>query len=153
LSDLLRGNLTEKPMNNMVRKAVPGATLAVVAVLAGCTSVSSAIQSATANPTASADVGTAKARAEAVINQCAVELGGTPGTGVSALVSVPVIRQLATHAGRAKFATCAFPDPAKRAKANTCIQQVITGAGLGLLTHSGRQQAAQGIFNCVETNL
>ncbi len=138
-------------MNNMVRKAVPGVTLAVVAALAGCTSVSSAIQSA--NPTASADVGTAKARAEAIINQCAVQLGGTPGTGVNALVSVPVIRQLATHAGRAKFATCSFPDPAKRAKANTCIQQVITGAGLGLLTHSGRQQAAQGIFNCVETNL
>ena len=137
----------------MVRKAVPGLTLAVVAALAGCTSVSSAIQSATANPTASADVGKAQAHAEAIINQCAVELGGTSGTGVNALVSVPVIRRLATHAGRAEFATCAFPDPAKRAKANTCIQQDITGAGLGLLTHPGRQQAAQGIFNCVETNL
>jgi hypothetical protein len=140
-------------MNNMVRKAVSGVTLAVVAALAGCTSVSTAIQSATANPTASADVGKAKTRAEAIINQCAVELGGTPGTGLNALVSVPVIRQLATHAGRAKFVTCAFPDPAKRARANTCIQQVITGTGLGLLIHSGRQQAAQGIFNCVETNL
>jgi hypothetical protein len=140
-------------MNNMVRKAVGGVLLAVVAALAGCQTASSAISSAPSNPTASADVTRTKAHAEAIINNCAVELGGTPGTGVNALVSVPVLRRLATHAGRVKFATCAFPDPARRAAANTCIQQVISGAGLGLVTHSGRQQAAQGIFTCVETNL
>jgi hypothetical protein len=46
-----------------------------------------------------------------------------------------------------------FPSPAKRAAASTCIQQAVSNAGLGLVTGSGRQQAAQGIFNCVEKNM
>ena len=142
-------------MINILRKAVPGVTLVVVAALAGCHSSSSpsAVQSAKANPTVSADMAKAKARAEAVINNCAVQMGGTSGTGLSALLSLTVLRQLATHEGRVKFETCAFPDPAKRAKASTCIQQAMTSAGLGLLSKSGRHQAAQGVFNCVEANV
>lgn len=142
-------------MINTVRKAAPILLVGVLAAVAGCHTgtAASPAQSATANPTVSADVAKAKAHAEAVINNCAVQLGGTKGPGVTALLSLPVLRQLATHSGRVKFETCAFPTPAKRARANACLQRVIAGAGLGLITSSGRQQAAQGIFNCVETNM
>jgi hypothetical protein len=142
-------------MINTARTAAVILVLAVVAAVAGCHSgtASSAVQSAKANPTASADVAKAKTRAEAIINNCAVQLGGTKGPGVSALLSLPVLRQLATRSGRVKFETCAFPNPAKRARASTCIHQVISSAGLGLLTSSGRQRAAQSIFSCVETNM
>ena len=149
------GTETEKQMINTVRKAAPILMLAVVAALAGCKSgtAASPAQSAKANPTVSADVTKAKAQAEAIVNNCAVQLGGTKGSGITALLSLPVLRQLATHAGRVKFETCAFPSPAKRAAASTCIQQATSGAGLGLLKSSGRHQAAQNVFNCVETNL
>jgi hypothetical protein len=142
-------------MINTVRKAAPILMLTAVAGLAGCHtgSVASSVHSAAANPTVSADVTKAKTRAEAIINTCAVQLGGTKGPGVGALLSLPVLRHLATHSGRVKFETCAFPSPAKRAKANTCIQQVIPHAGAGLLTSSGRYQAAQSIFGCVEANI
>jgi hypothetical protein len=148
------GTETENKVINTVRKAAPILMLAVVA-LAGCKSSTAAspVQSAKANPTVSADAAKAKAQAEAIINNCAVQLGGTKGSGITALLSLPVLRQLATHAGRVKFETCAFPSPAKRAAASTCIQQATSGAGLGLLKSSGRHQAAQNIFNCVETNL
>ena len=100
-------------MINIVRKAVPGVAMVMVAALAGCHSGSapSAVPSAKANPTVSADVGKAKARAEAVINNCAVQMGGTSGAGITALLSLTVLRQLATHEGRVKFETCAFPTP------------------------------------------
>ena len=142
-------------MINTARTAALILILAVTAVLAGCHSGTSAgpAQSPTANPTVRADVAKAKARAEAVINNCAVQLGGTKGPGITALMSVPVLSQLATHSGRVKFETCAFPNPAKRAAASTCIQQAISSAGLGLLTGSGRQHAAQSVFTCVETNV
>jgi hypothetical protein len=142
-------------MINTVRKAAPILMLAVAAALAGCHSgtAASPVQSAKSNPTVSADVAKAKTRAEAVINHCAVQLGGTKGPGITALLSLPVLRQIATHSGRVKFETCAFPNPAKRAKAGTCLQQVIANAGLRLLTGPGRQQAAQSIFGCVETNM
>lgn len=142
-------------MINTARNAAAILMLVVVAALAGCRSSTAAspAQSAQANPTVSADVAKAKARAEAIINTCAVQLGGTKGPGVTALLSVPVLRQLATHSGRVKFETCAFPNPAKRAKASTCIQQVISNARLGLVTSSGRHQAAQDIFSCVEANV
>jgi hypothetical protein len=140
-------------MISTVRSAVP--ILAVMALLAGCHSgtAASSVQSAAANPAVSADVAKAKARAEAIINNCAVQMGGTKGPGVTALLSLPVLRQLATHSGRVKFETCAFPSPARRAKASTCIQQVMTTAGLRLFSSSGRRQAAQSIFDCVETNM
>lgn len=142
----------------MINTARTGALilmLAVVTALAGCHShtAASAGQSAKANPTVSADVSAAKARAEAIVNTCAAQLGGTKGPGITALVSLPVLTQLATHSGRVKFETCVFPSPAKRAAASTCIQQAISGAGLGLVTSSGRQHAAQGIFSCVEKNM
>ncbi len=142
-------------MINTARNGAPILMLAVMAALAGCHSgtAASPLQSVKANPTVSADVAKAKARAEAIINNCAVQMGGTKGPGVTALISVPVLRQLATHSGRVKFETCAFPSPAKRAKANACIQQAISNVGLRLLTSSGRQQAAQGTFGCVETNM
>jgi hypothetical protein len=142
-------------MINTARTAALILILAVTAALGGCHSSTSASsgQSPKANPTASADIAKARARAEAVINNCAVQLGGTKGTGITALLSVPVLRQLATHAGRVKFETCAFPNPAKRAAASSCIQQAISGAGLGLVTSSGRQHAAQNVFTCVETNI
>jgi hypothetical protein len=142
-------------MINTARIAAPVLVLATMVTLGGCHSGTSAgpAQSPNANPTVSADTTKAKARAEAVINNCAVQLGGTRGPGITPLLSLPVLRQLATHSGRAKFETCAFPTPAKRAAASTCIQQAISGAGLGLLTSSGRQHAAQGIFSCVETNM
>jgi hypothetical protein len=142
-------------MINTVRAGALTLLLAVVAALAGCAShpAASSVQSAAANPTVSADVARAKAHAEAIINNCAVQLGGTKGPGVTALLSAPVLSQLATHSGRAKFETCAFPNPAKRAAASTCIQQAVSTAGLGLLTSSGRQHAAQGIFSCVEKNM
>lgn len=142
-------------MINTVRTAALIVILVVTAGLAGCHSGTSAgpAQSPTSNPTVSADAARARARAEAIINNCAVQLGGTKGPGITALLSLPVLRQLATHSGRVKFETCAFPTPAKRAAASTCIQQAISGAGLGLLTSSGRQHAAQTIFNCVETNV
>jgi|HubBroStandDraft_4_1064222.scaffolds.fasta_scaffold1159471_1 hypothetical protein len=142
-------------MINTARTAVPLLMLAVMTALAGCHSgtAASSVQSAKANPTVSADVAKAKAQAEAVINNCAVQLGGTKGPGVTALLSAPVLRQLATHSGRVKFETCAFPNPAKRAAASACIQQVISNAGLGLLTSSGRQHAAQSVFGCVEKNM
>lgn len=141
-------------MIHTARTTAPILMLAVAA-LAGCHSgtAASSGQSAKANPTVSADVAKAKARAEAVINNCAAQLGGTKGPGVSALLSAPVMRQLATHSGRTKFETCVFPSPAKRASASTCIQQVISNAGFGLLTSSGRQHAAQSIFGCVEKNM
>jgi hypothetical protein len=66
---------------------------------------------------------------------------------------VPVMSQLATHSGRAKFEACVFPSPAKRAAASTCIQQVISSAGVGLVTSSGRHNAAQSVFGCVEKNM
>jgi hypothetical protein len=142
-------------MISTVRAGALTLLLAVVAALAGCHShtAASSVPSATANPTVSADIATAKAHAEAIINNCAVQLGGTKGPGVTALLSAPVLSQLATHSGRVKFETCAFPNPAKRAAASTCIQQAVSSAGLGLLTSSGRQHAAQGIFGCVEKNM
>jgi hypothetical protein len=142
-------------MINTVRIAAPALVLATMVTLGGCHPGTSAgpAQSPKTNPTVSADAAKARARAEAVINNCAAQLGGTKGTGITALMSLPVLRQLATHSGRVKFETCAFPTPAKRAAASTCIQQAISGAGLGLLTSSGRQHAAQGIFSCVETNM
>jgi hypothetical protein len=129
--------------------------LAGAVALAGCHSSTSAspVQSVTANPTVSADMAKAKTQAEAIISNCAVQLGGTKGPGVTPLLSLPVLRQLATQSGRTKFETCAFPSPAKRAAASTCIQQVMSSAGLGLLSSSGRHNAAQGIFNCVEKNM
>lgn len=127
--------------------------LAVVTALAGCHSNPAASAGHSANPTVGADVAAAKARAEAIVNNCAAQLGGTKGPGITALVSLPVLTQLATHSGRLKFETCVFPSPAKRAAASTCIQQAISGAGLGLVTSSGRQHAAQGIFSCVEKNM
>jgi hypothetical protein len=142
-------------MINTARNTAPILVLAAAVALAGCHShtAASAVQSAKANPTVSSDVAKAKAQAEAVVNNCAAQMGGTKGPGVTALLSVTVLRQLATHAGRVKFETCAFPDPAKRAKASACIQQVMSSAGLGLVTKSGRHQAAQSIFSCVETNM
>ena len=142
-------------MINIVRKTAPVLMLTVTAALAGCHSgtAASAIQSAKANPTVSADVTQAKGRAEAIINDCAAQLGGTKGPGVTALLSLSVLRQLATHSGRVKFETCAFPSAAKRAKAQACIQQAFATAGLQLLTNAGRRQAAQGIFDCVEANM
>lgn len=142
-------------MINTARTTVPILIFAVLTALAGCHSgtAASSVPPAKANPTVSADVAKARARAEAVINNCAVQLGGTKGPGVTALLSVPVLRQLATHSGRVKFETCAFPSPAKRAAASACIQQVLSNAGLGLLTSSGRQHAAQSVFGCVEKNM
>jgi hypothetical protein len=142
-------------MINTARTAAPILMLAVMAALAGCHSgtAASSVHSVKANPTVSADVAKAKAQAETVINNCAAQLGGTKGPGITALLSVPVMSQLATHSGRAKFETCVFPSPAKRAAASTCIQQVISSAGLGLVTSSGRHNAAQGIFGCVEKNM
>ena len=142
-------------MINTVRTGALILMLAVVAALAGCRSgtTASSGQSVKANPTVSADVNAAKARAEAIINNCAVQLGGTKGPGITALLSGPVMAQLATHSGRAKFEACVFPSPAKRAAASTCIQQAISGAGLGLITSSGRHHAAQAIFSCVEKNM
>ena len=142
-------------MINTVRTGTLALILAVAAAVAGCHSgtTASSVQSAKANPTVSADVARAKARAESIINNCAVQLGGTKGPGVTALLSASVLRQLATHSGRTKFEACVFPNPAKRAAASTCIQQVVSNAGLGLLTSSGRQHAAQSIFSCVEKNL
>ena len=142
-------------MINTGRTAAPILMLALTAALAGCHSgtTASPAPSATANPTVSADVTKAKAHAEAIINTCAAQLGGTKGPGITALLSVPVMTQLATHSGRAKFETCVFPSPAKRAAASTCIQQAISSAGLGLVTSSGRKHAAQNIFSCVEQNM
>lgn len=142
-------------MINPVRTAAPVLMLAGMAALAGCHSgtATSSGQSASANPTVSSDVAKTKARAQAIINGCAAQLGGTKGPGITALLSVPVMSQLATHSGRAKFERCVFPSPAKRAAANTCIQQVVSSAGLGLVTSSGRHNAAQSIFTCVEKNM
>jgi hypothetical protein len=142
-------------MIKIARTTAPVLILAGAMVLAGCHSgtAASSVQSVKANPTVSADVAKAKAQAEAVINKCAAQLGGTKGPGISALLSAPVMSQLATNSGRAKFETCVFPSPAKRAAASTCIQQVVSNAGLGLATSSGRQHAAQGIFNCVQQNV
>jgi hypothetical protein len=142
-------------MINTARTAATVSLLAVAVALAGCHSgtAASSVQSVKANPTVSADVAKAKAQAEAAINKCAAQLGGTKGPGISALLSAPVMSQLATHSGRSKFETCVFPSPAKRAAASTCIQQAVSSAGLGLVTSSGRQHAAQGIFNCVEKNM
>lgn len=142
-------------MINTARTAALILILVVTAGLAGCHNGTSAgpAQSPKSSPTVSADVARARARAEVIINNCAVQLGGTKGPGITALLSLPVLRQLATHSGRVKFETCAFPTPAKRAAASTCIQQAISGAGLGLITSSGRQHAAQSIFNCVATNV
>lgn len=141
-------------MINTARTAAPIVLLAAAA-LAGCHSgtPASSVQSANANPTVSADIAKTRARAEAIINNCAAQLGGTKGPGISALLSVPVMTQLATHSGRTKFETCVFPNPAKRAAAGTCIQQVISNAGLSLVTGSARQHAAQSIFACVEQNM
>ena len=142
-------------MINTARAAALVLMVAAAVALAGCHSGTSAssVPSVKANPTVSADVAKAKAQAEAVINKCAAQLGGTTGPGISALTSAPVMSQLATHSGRVKFETCVFPSPAKRAAASACIQQVVSNAGLGLVTGSGRQHAAQGIFNCVEKNM
>ncbi len=142
-------------MINIARTAALILILAGLAALAGCHSstAASSVQSATANPTVSADIGKAKTQAEAIINTCAVQLGGTKGPGISSLLSLPVLHQLATQSGRTKFETCVFPSPAKRAAASTCIQQVMSSAGLGLLSSSGRHNAAQGVFNCVEKNM
>jgi hypothetical protein len=142
-------------MISTVGKAAPILMFAAVAALAGCHSgtAASPLQSATANPTVSGDVAKAKARTEAIINHCAVQLGGTKGPGLTALLSLPVLRQLAAHSGRVKFETCVFPSPAKRARADTCIQRAIANTGLGLLTGSGRQHAAQSVFGCVESNM
>lgn len=142
-------------MINFTRTAALILMLTGAVALAGCHSstAASSVQSATANPTVSTDVAKAKAQAEAIINNCAVQLGGTKGPGVTSLLSLTVLHQLATQSGRAKFETCAFPNPAKRAAASTCIQQVVSSAGLGLLSSSGRHNAAQGLFNCVEKNM
>lgn len=142
-------------MINSVRTAAAILVIAAMAALAGCHSGTSTSSGppANANPTVSADVSQTKARAEAIINNCAVQLGGTKGPGISALLSVPVISKLATHSGRSKFLNCVFPSPAKRAAASTCVQQVVSTAGLGLVTSSGRHKAAQGVFTCVEQNL
>jgi hypothetical protein len=142
-------------MINIARTAALILMLTGAAALAGCHSgaAASSAASVTANPTVSSDVAKAKAQAEAIINKCAVQLGGTSGPGVTSLLSLPVLRQLGTQSGRTKFEMCAFPNPSKRAAASTCIQQVISSAGIGLLSSSGRHNAAQSVFNCVEKNM
>ena len=73
-------------MINTARAAALVLMVAAAVALAGCHSGTSAssVPSVKANPTVSADVAKAKAQAEAVINKCAAQLGGTKGPGVSA---------------------------------------------------------------------
>lgn len=143
-------------MIHHLRRCAPRLLILAVLALTACGShsgkaASVASSAAAAHPTASADAAAAKAKAERIVNGCAVTMGGTKGPGVTALLSLPVLRKLATHSGRVTFGTCVFPDPAKRAAGITCMEHAVTLPGL--MTHRKRAATAQAVFMCAEKSL